>query len=270
MKRKLIIMGCFLGVIAAPGFSLSLNDLIDSKRAAELLNQGTLTEVQLKAPQLLLVPRYPFVQNLLTRMMGDLEPSFFVETLRLYKKPAGSALPVWNGVERRALFNEMLSLSTLAGLQYYSSSRKTMRTFYETSTVIDGPDTKKPLEDPFYREPPQEVRVYARQKDLTFGDNIYHYTYYAQADGLVFIQQNYTPLSVSIIPAVGKGNLRSMVAVIDAGEYLLVYLASMARAIAFPGMNQRVGNSFSTRADAILQWFTVQADNAFAATRLNP
>jgi hypothetical protein len=270
MKRRLILIGFFLGVGAAPVFSFSLNDLIDSKKVRVLLDQGTITEVQLKAPQLLLVPWYPFIQNLLNRIMGDLEPTFFVETLRLYKKPPGSALPVWSDGERKALFNGILALSTLRGIQYYSSTRKTMRTFYETSMVIDGPDTKQPLEDPIYREPPREAVVYARQKDLTFGDNIYQYTYYALPDSLVFIQQNYTSLTVGIIPAVGKDKLRSVVAVIDAGEYLLVYLASMAKAASFPGMNQQVGKSFSTRADAILQWFTAQADKAFAATRLNP
>lgn len=265
MKSKLIIMGVFLGVWVIPVFSLSLNDLIDSKRVALLLDQGTLTEVQLKVPQPLLIPWYPFVQNLVTGTMRNLEPSFFVETLRLYKKPAGSALPVWSNAERRSLFNEILALSTLAGLQYYSSTRKTMRTFYETSWVIDGPDTKQPIQDPFYRDPPQEVVFYARQKDLTFGDTIYQYTYYAQPEGLVFIQQNYTSLTVGIIPAVGKDKLRSVVAAIDAEEYLLVYIASMAKAVSFPGINQRVGNSFSTRADAIFQWFTAQADKAFAA-----
>jgi hypothetical protein len=199
--------------------------------------------------------------------MGDVEPSFFVETLRLYKKPPSSAIPVWSEEERGALFNGILALSTLTGLQYYSASRKTMRTFYETSWVIDGPDTKQALEDPFYRQPPREVVLYARQKDLTFGDNIYQYTYYAQPDGLVFIQQNYTSLTVRIIPAVSKDNLRSVVAIIDAEEYLLVYIASMAKAVSFPGMNQQVGRSFSTRADAILQWFTAQADKAFAGLR---
>jgi hypothetical protein len=70
-------------------------------------------------------------------------------------------------------------------------------------------------------------------------------------------------MSYGIIPAVGKNKLRSIVAVCDAGEYLLIYAASMAKAASVPGLNERVGNSFITRAEAILTWFTGQADKVF-------
>jgi hypothetical protein len=146
-----------------------------------------------------------------------------------------------------------------------------MRTFYETSAVIDGPDTRKPLTDPAYGPAagtpslpiPAELTLYARQKDLTFGDNTYQYTYHAREDSLVFIQRNLTVMNAGIIPAVGRNRLRSVVAVFDAGEYLLLYLSSMARAASLPGMNERVGRSFSTRAEAILRWVTGRADKAF-------
>jgi hypothetical protein len=139
-----------------------------------------------------------------------------------------------------------------------------MRTFYETSSVIDSPDTKRPLADPLYGSPPAELTIYARQKDLTFGDNIYQYRYYARPDSLVFVQENLTGLNAGPIPVVGKNKLRSVVAVMDAGEYLLVYVASMARAASFPGMNERAGRSFSTRTEAVLAWFSGRADRAFA------
>jgi hypothetical protein len=80
---------------------------------------------------------------------------------------------------------------------------------------------------------------------------------------LLFVQENLTLMNAGIIPAVGKNKLRSAVVVIDAGEYLLIYAASMARAASVPGMGRRVGASFSTRAEAILKWFFGQADKAF-------
>jgi hypothetical protein len=138
-----------------------------------------------------------------------------------------------------------------------------MRTFYESSSVVSGADGKKKLPDPSYFVPPTELTVYARQKDLSFGDNIYRYDYYARADSLVFVQENLTGMNYGIIPAVGKNKLRSMVAVLDAGDYLLIYAVSMAKAASLPGMNERVGRSFSSRAEAILTWFTGQADKAF-------
>jgi hypothetical protein len=140
-----------------------------------------------------------------------------------------------------------------------------MRTFYETSSVIDGPDTKRPLEDPRYAVPPAELVIHARQKDLSFGDNIYRYTYYARPDSLVFMQENLSTMSYGIIPVVGKNKLRSVVAVIDAGEHLLIYAASMVKSVSLPGMERRVSASFSTRADAIMGWFSGRADRAFRA-----
>ena len=51
---------------------------------------------------------------------------------------------------------------------------------------------------------------------------------------------------------------------LDAGEYILIYAVSMAKAASLPGMNDRIGSSFSNRAEAILQWITRGADRAFS------
>jgi hypothetical protein len=138
-----------------------------------------------------------------------------------------------------------------------------MRTFYENSGVIASPASKTFIPDPVYPVPPGKLTIYARQKDLTFGDNTYQYDYYSFPDAMVFIQQNLSSLTYGIIPAVGKNRLRSAVAIIDAGDYLLVYAASMAKAASVPGMKERIGNSFSNRAGAILNWFASRADKAF-------
>jgi hypothetical protein len=41
----------------------------------------------------------------------------------------------------------------------------------------------------------------------------------------------------------------------------------MARAASLPGIRDRVGRSFSTRAEAMLHWFAGQADKAFEKKR---
>jgi hypothetical protein len=261
-----------MAVGSRAGFALSFEQLFDfqfinSESMRMLLEQGTIEEAQLKgSPQPVLIPQHTYIRTLVYDTLENLEPSFFIESLHVYKKPSGTALPVWNKAEQDAVFNQILALSTLAGIQYYSTTRKMMRIFYETSAVIDGPDTKLPLADPVYSRAPAELTLYARQKDLTFGDNIYQYTYHVLDDALVFVQQNVTPLTVGILPAVGKNKLQTIVALIDAEEYLLIYVASMAKAVAIPGMNQQVGKSFSTRAEALLQWFDGQVAKAFAQT----
>jgi hypothetical protein len=255
----------FLFLLTASFSSLaaaSLEELAGPERAAELAAGEIITEVQLKEPRPVLIPRYPELRRLVDEIMASLEPGLFVESLYRYEKPAGAA-GGWTDGERTLLYNEALALSSLAGIQYYSASRKKMRTFYEYSRVIDGPDTRAPLPDPVFAAVPRELQIYARQKDLTFGDNIYRYDYAAFGDSFIFIQQNLSVMYAGLIPAVGKNRLRSVVAVIDAGDSLLFYAASMAKTVSLPGLGDRIGNSFTNRAEAILKWFSGQADKVF-------
>ncbi|MFP3091535.1 hypothetical protein LQZ21_14555 [Treponema sp. TIM-1] len=258
MKKPAAVLLFFLAIM--PGFTLSLHDLIDAGRAEELLREGTIFSLQLKDPQPALLPRNVSAGQIVSRIMGDLEPSMVAESLSLYQKPDPAA---WSEAERNALYNGALSLSSLAGLQYFSASRNEMRIFYETSTVIDGPESKNPLPDPSYSTPPPELTLYARQKDLTFGDNLYQYTYYAGRDSLILTQQNLTKMRYGLITAVGENKLCSLLAVIDTETHLLIYAVSMAKVISLPMLNKRVGRSFSTRLEALFTWFSGRADRVF-------
>jgi hypothetical protein len=265
-----VVISCLLLFLpdepaSAQTTGLTLAGLVGTENAAALVRGDTLSRLQNKNPRPALVPSNDFVKTMADEMIRSLKPGFFVETLSLYRKPSGRAR-VWTDRERAAVYNEALALSSLAGIQYYSASRKEMRTFYETSVIVSGSDGKNPLPDPVYAVLPSQLVIYARQKDLSFGDNVYRYNYYAHPNSFVFVQENLTTMTYGIIPAVGKNKLRSMVAVFDAGEYLVIYAVSMAKAASLPGMNERVGNSFSTRAEAILNWFRGQADKAFAKT----
>ncbi|GHU71389.1 hypothetical protein FACS189450_07340 [Spirochaetia bacterium] len=267
-----LIFISLLAAAAGPLAAATLEELVGAEQAAALKAAvaagGTLTEVQLKNPAPRLVPQHAGVRRIVDETTKSLDPSLFVETLSLYAKPAASSRPVWSAVEKTDLFNGALALSTLSGIQYYSASRKTMRTFYETSQVIDGPETKRVVSDPVYAinssDASAALKIYARQKDLTFGDNVYQYDYRAEEDFLLFIQENLTTMNAGIIRAMGKNKLRSLIAVIDAGDCLLIYAVSMAKASSLPGLGERIGNSFTNRAEAILKWYAGQADKAFA------
>jgi len=243
--------------------SLDLEDLIDPVQARALLSGEKPVVAQFKNLEPKLLPRNGVLNGLIYALRQDLDPNVMVETLHIYHKPPQAEKVVWSAGEEARLYNEMIALSTLAGLEYYSASRGKMRTFYETSAVIDGPATKKTIADPVYSRPPAELSIYARQKDLTFGDNVYKYDYYSVPGALIFSQENLTSLTYGIIPAIGKNKLRSVVAVLDAGNYLLVYAASMAKAATLLGMNERIGESFANRSEAVFNWFKSQADKAF-------
>jgi hypothetical protein len=265
MMKALWVLAAGLLLALAPSVrALTLEELSGPEMAAELRAGKTLSGVQLKSPSPALAPRHPGLRAVLEQNLRELGPGVMAESLTRYEKPAGANRPVWSDAERSALYNNTLALSSLAGIQYYSASRKTMRTFYEYSRVIGSPSSRSEFPAPSYPIPPASLTLYARQRDLTFGDNVYRYQYLAEGDHFIFIQENLTAMNAGIIPAVGKNKLRSLVAVIDAGDSLLVYAASLAKASALPGMGERIGNSFTNRAEAILKWFAGRADKAFA------
>jgi hypothetical protein len=263
MKRTLFLplIACFA---FSPVFSAPLEELVGPVYASQLkASSTTITETHLKQPfSLKLLPAHAQLQQFVSAIEKDLAPGLAVETLFLYKKPASAAAaPAEN--QSLGLFNQITALSSLAGIEYYSASRKTMRTFYEISHVIEGPGNKKPLPDPVFVQIPASLTVYARQKDLSFGDNVYRYEYRTGPDAVFFSQENMTAMSYGIIPAVGKHNLRSVLAVIDCGNSLLIYAVSMAKAASVPGMGDKIGSSFGNRAEALLKWFTNRANIVF-------
>jgi len=262
MNNKLIfLLILFFAVVMQPTFSASLDELSGSERAAVLRGAAEpLTEAQFRTPKPRLLPRHGELERFIAENQNSLEPNVFVETLSVYRKPHAAN---WDIAEQTSLLNQLTSLSTLAGIQYYSHSRKAMRVFYETSAVIDNPANKNPQPDPVYAALPDSLELYARQKDLTFGDNIYRYNFHTGKDYIFFTQENLTVMNSGIIPAIGKNKLLSVVAVIDAGDSLLIYAVAMAKTVSFPGMSDRIGASFTNRAIAVLKWFNGRADGVF-------
>jgi hypothetical protein len=265
MDTAMIPRGWFLsavlGVLVGAGaFALPLESLLPEDLAKQLIQSGAVTRERFDTVTLGMVPRHEALGRLLDAIHKGVDPNITVESLRLYKKPSSGG---WTASERTELFNGILSLSTLKGIEYFSKSRNRMRILYETSSVIDGPETKKPLADPVYGNPPAELNVFVRLKDSTFGDNVYKFTYYSSESSFIVSQENITAVSYGPVPLVDKNKFRSVVAVFDCGPYLLVYAASLARASMVPGMKQRAGESISNKAAAVLSWFYQKADGVF-------
>jgi len=98
---------------------------------------------------------------------------------------------------------------------------------------------------------------------MTFGDNTYLFEYRAGADYILFMQENLTAMTAGIIPAIGRNRFRVVMAIVDAGDSLLIYAAAMTRVPTVFGMGDRIGNSFNNRLQAVLQWFSEHADRVF-------
>jgi hypothetical protein len=266
MKQILFLFLNSLALTGIPLFALPLDSLMDETVRAELLRGNTLNKIQFDSIYPVLMPDYEPIHMLFDKISVGIKPSLLAETIYLYKKPARysneNENAGWRNSEKTDILNALVSISSLAGIQYYSASRKSMHVFYAESSVIGDPLKKDPQADPvFTDEIPSNFTLYARQKDLTFGDNVYRYDYSVHDGAIIFTQTNYTTLSYRIIPAVAKGNLCVIAAVIDAGEYFLIYAASLAKVPSIPFFNKRAGTSFASRAEALIKWFTWSIDH---------
>ncbi|MCL2185551.1 MAG: hypothetical protein FWB86_06840 [Treponema sp.] len=263
IERTIFSAAFFFAVLQI--YPIPLESLVNPSQAQRLAEKDELiVSIQLvNNPAPALLPVNNELRQAVAKARTSFNPNMLVESLYLYKKPESfhTSVSVWNEPQRTGVFNQAVALGTLTGVQYFSASRRELRTFYEYSAVIDGPQTKKPIPDPVYLQPPAALTLYARQRDLTFGDNIYSYNYAAERDVIIFTQENVTSLSVGIIPVISRGNLRSVMAVIDCGDSILIYAVSMVNALSIPGMRDRISNSFSSRAEAVLKWFTNRLDN---------
>jgi hypothetical protein len=264
-----IVILLFLGAVfsVSPQAPFSLQTLLGNETAAKLLSEGKLT-INDSGAEPAITPRYTPLSTLLRQTVEMVRPNVITESLYLYSKPSfggsvSSGEP-WTEEERAAIYNETLALSTLAGLEYYSRRRGRMRLMYESSRIVDGADTKQPLPDPAYQTPPAQLSLYARQKDTTFGDNVYQFTYEADESAFIITQENVSTITLAFVPVVGKKKLCSVVALLDAGPHLLLYAVSLARVVLLPGLKDQMYTSIGNRAAALLEWFSKRANIAYA------
>jgi hypothetical protein len=254
-------------VPVGPGMSLDApgdGALIGRTVRAELMQGKLLNDVQFGNVNPGLMPNNAELKAIFAENSASIKPSMLVESLYLYKKPASYYKAGWTTEEKAAVLNVLVSISTLAGIEYYSQSRGRMRTFYEKSSVINDPRQKAVQADPVFSadELPPTLTLYARQKDLSFGDNVYRYDYLIGNEAIIFTQKNCNTISYGIVPIAAKEKLCVIAAVIDADEYFLIYAASMTKAPGFSSLKKKAGDSFSSRAEALIKWFTARVGGA--------
>ena len=106
--------------------------------------------------------------------LSTLDISIGVESLYYLKY---SNIVYSNNVTPISIYNTLLSIETMKGIEYYSQTRKKMRTLFTESREIISPDDLKPVPDPVIKTIPQILNRYLLQTDKTFGENIYETVY---------------------------------------------------------------------------------------------
>jgi hypothetical protein len=155
------------------------------------------------------------------------------------------------------LYNILRSISTMEGIEYYSASRDRMRIFYEESYAIDGPDSRNRIADPLVTTIPSRDRVYAFQKDSSFGSNVQRIDYLRGGSDFLLLMENTTTMVYKVVPLVTPGNLRTFVLIRPRREDGVIdfYGNIGVRVPALFGMRDRARDSFHNRIIAIHDWF---------------
>lgn len=218
----------------------------------ECLAQGRAVRLGRGAPVLL--PAHPAAESLRGAIVAE-GAAILVETVFVLPRtaPSGDAALA---VELASIYGLLRSIGSLEGIEYYSASRKRMRTFYAESYRIDDPKRRARLPDP---EPPKAGAVpaseslYALQRDLSFGENVYRYDFESAPGAVRVVATNLTRMSYGIVPVMASEALKTRLFVVQAEDAILFYAASGASAPSlFKG---KLEDSFSNRAEALFKWF---------------
>ncbi len=255
MKRAVIaiLCTCLAGAAFSADIGSRLSAVLPAETVSLLVSKGQAQKSSYREKGVVprLAPATPLALEATGFWSGN-DAAFFVETLYLYKKNTAQATAPGADVQRISAI--LRSLSKLQGIEYYSTSRKKMRTLYEKSYTIGDVKTKSRVPDRTTGSA-DGVTVLALQKDLTFGEYVYSYAYRQNGDTVAFFSQNAEQMNYTVLKVLDPGKLRVSLIVQDLGDYLLVYGLTRADFPAIPAIADKLNASFTTRADAVYKWF---------------
>jgi hypothetical protein len=236
-------------IAAAPSSSFLPPEIEARLRAGESVRTASTG----KAAALTITPIHPAIADI-RRSIAQESPDIIVEALFLWKKPGTAA----GTIDILTIYNTLRSIGSLQGIEYFSASRGRMRLFYEYSSLITSAEKADPLPDTALAAlPGSPETLFARQKDLSFGDNRYRITMAGGRDFVTQASANLTPMYYkSVVPVAGAGDLNVRVLVISADDALVFYAVSSAKATVIPGVRSKLEASFGNRAAAVYAWFS--------------
>jgi hypothetical protein len=190
-----------------------------------------------------------------------------IEALAFLPTPRGAADSAANAAAGGASLGDQLaavarilnSVHGLQGLEYWSASRRRMRTLYAEAWRTDSPEARARLPDPAApaASPGGSSSFYAWLRDLTFGGNVYRFDIAIGPASALMLNENASPIRYLLIPIAAPGRMRSRIHVIPCREGLLVHFFSTIDVADL--MARRVFESAGNKALAVLGWFAKEA-----------
>ena len=156
------------------------------------------------------------------------------------------------------IYNTLVSVKTMKGIEYYSKSRDKMRTLYTESYAIKSLEDTQEVDDPVYDIIPDLLSRFMLQTDKTFGKNLYQATYNYDGNTIWINIINKTKMKYSFIPMVGVDKMNVNLFVTTMEDGILFYGVSAVETSSFLGLAKSKKESFYNRIKAMFTWFTDQ------------
>lgn len=254
-KLTAIILLLFITILNIPA-SDNIIDYLSTSEKELLYSEGEISRYFFDKD----LPSYMFPTNFESEVLENiskLDVTIGVESLYFLKY---SDLITKENSSMLSIYNTLLSIKTMKGIEYYSKSRKKMRTLYTESYGIKSLDNTEPLDDPVYTTIPGILTRYLLQTDKTFGENLYKAVYKYDGNTIWINMVNETKMKYSFIPMVGVGKMSVSLLVRAIDDGLLFYGVSTAETSSFLGLAKSKKESFYNRIKAMFTWFSDQME----------
>ncbi len=260
-QKKLFASGLVLFVLSISNFfaSTSTSKIEEAKKSGRIFRRLEGKELDLQ-----LLPDSEFSKELKDHVFNNYSENvaFAAEVLYYVKK---SELVEKSSKEDKTKVDTsvksvskiMRSISKMAGMKYYSNSRKKWETLYLQSYRIENQNSKKKVPD-LIDGSANDLTIYAFQEEHSFGEGIYQLDYKENSKEVLMNMQNLSILSYGFIKAVKPNKCKISVNVVDDGDGYFVYIGMCADTIKLSVLEKKMNKSFQSRLDAIYKWITLQ------------
>lgn len=224
---------------------------LSAQQLTTLKKDGELTRYYFKGE----IPRFIFNTPYSQQLIADikkLNQNIGVESVYFLKMDKNISLV--------DIYNTLLSISSMKGIDYYSRTRKKFRTLFSDSHVIAGETNTAPLPDPKVIKLQKFKQIYIEQTDTTFGKNIYKTTYRTDGNVLWVEMTNETPMYYSFIRMVEKENISIDLLIKKTDNGLIFYGSTNVKTFSFFGIERKKKESFYNRTKALYNWFVDQIE----------
>lgn len=149
------------------------------------------------------------------------------------------------------------SISKMQGMKYYSNQKKKECVLYERTFMIADEKSSTPIPDQNTGNADGQIS-YCFQDDHSFGINRYKLCYFQSEKSMLAQFKIVDTMGLGPFNAIYPGKMVINILVIDEGEELILYLNTDLESVKYPGINNKIADSMTSRMTAVYKWFKTQ------------